>query len=416
MFIAARNKISGGYNIFIMPKAISHTLKRRHEPRRHLIPLYTATLLLSFHTFVVAYINSSFLEQFIPTSSVGMIYTIGSALSVIIFLFISRVLHRVGSFRLTIFLLLVNFLAVSGIAFANTIGIAVPLLLVHLISVPLIFFNIDVFLEAQIGNNETTTGSKRGLLLMLGSIVGSLAPLTSSLFIGDNNNLTNAYIFSAVLLIPIVMIMMAFFKDFSDPEYQEIDIFKAVGQFWRKLNIRYVFLATFTLQIFFMATVVYFPLYLVNEIGLSWHEFGIIMFFAQLAYVIFEYPIGIVADKYIGEKEMMGFGFLILAISISWMAFVSVADILVWSVIMFITRTGASLVEATTESYFFKQTTSTDSQIISFFRITRPLAIIVGTLIGSLALLYLPFNLLFIVFALLMVPALFFTFNLEDTK
>lgn len=401
---------------YIMPKAISRSLVKHHEPKRHLVPLYAATLLLGFHTFVVAYINSSFLEQFISASSVGMIYTIGSALSILIFLFISRVLHKVGSYNLTIFLLLLDFLAVSGMAFSDTIRVIVPLFLIHLISVPIIYFNIDVFLEAQIGNNETGTGGKRGLLLMLASIVGAAAPLTSALLISDDNDLTNAYVFSAGLLIPIVMIMIAFFKDFSDPEYEEIDVFKALRQFWRKVNIRYVFLATFTLQIFFMATVVYFPLYLVTEIGLNWSEFGIVMFFAQLAYVIFEYPIGIIADKYIGEKEMMGFGFLILAISISWMAFVSVADVLIWSIIMFTTRVGASLVEATTESYFFKQTTNTDSQIISFFRITRPLAIIVGTLIGSFTLLYLPFNLLFIVLAFLMIPALFFTLNIEDTK
>ena len=140
------------------------------------------------------------------------------------------------------------------------------------------------------------------------------------------------------------------------------------------------------------------------------------MFFAQLAYVVLEYPVGIIADKYIGEKEMMGFGFLIIAISMSWMAFVTEQSILIWSIIMFTTRVGAALVEVTTESYFFKQTKSSDAQIISFFRITRPLAYIFGALLASLSLLYLPFNLLYVVFALLMIPAMFFTMNIEDSK
>ena len=83
---------------------------------------------------------------------------------------------------------------------------------------------------------------------------------------------------------------------------------------------------------------------------------------------------------------------------------------------MFVTRVGAALVEVTTESYFFKQTKSSDAQIISFFRISRPLAYVMGALLASLALLYLPFNLLYIVFALLMIPAMFFTLNIEDTK
>jgi hypothetical protein len=105
-----------------------------------------------------------------------------------------------------------------------------------------------------------------------------------------------------------------------------------------------------------------------------------------------------------------------IAISTAWIAFVTVPSVVVWSVIMFITRVGASLVEVTTESYFFKQTRSSDAQIISFFRITRPLAYTIGATIASLALLYLPFNLLFIVIAFLMIPAMLVTLNITDTK
>lgn len=113
---------------------------------------------------------------------------------------------------------------------------------------------------------------------------------------------------------------------------------------------------------------------------------------------------------------MMGLGFMTLAISTAWISFVTVPSVLMWSVIMFVTRVGASLVEVTTESYFFKQTRSSDAQIISFFRITRPLAYAVGATIASLALLYLPFNLLFVVMAFLMIPAMFATLNITDSK
>lgn len=399
-----------------MPR-VSHSIALRQPPKRHLVPIYVASLLLSFHTFVVAYINSSFLSQFVADTAVGTIYTIGSALSVLIFLFISRVLHRVGNFNLTFFLLLLDLMAVSGMAFAETLRVAIPLFLVHAISVPLIIFNLDVFMEEQIGNNETSTGSRRGLLLTLTSFIGALSPLLSSLIIDySGGDFTNSYLLSAATLLPIIIILIAFFKDFSDPEYSEIDLFSALRTFWQNLNIRYVFLSHFTLQMFFMMMVVYAPIYLIKDIGLSWAEFGVIMFFAQLAYVVLEYPIGIVADKYIGEKEMMGFGFLIMAVSTSWMAFVTVPSVLAWAIIMFVTRVGASFVETTTESYFFKQTKSSDAQIISFFRVTRPLAYVIGALLASLSLLYIDFNLLFIVFASLMIPAMFFTFNIEDSK
>lgn len=395
-----------------------HTTQNYSQtPKRHLTPLYVTSLLLIFHAFVVAYINSSFLEQFISTTGVGAIYTIGSALSVLIFLFISRVLRRVGNFKLTFALLLLDFLAVGGMAFSETLRTALPLFLVHLITVPLIVFNLDVFMEEQIGNNETTTGSRRGLLLTLTSLTGAITPLISSLLIASaGGSFTYAYLLSAATLLPIMVILLFYFRDFSDPQYNEIDLFSAVRTFWMQSDIRNVFLVHFSLQIFFMIMVVYTPIYLTSTIGFSWADFGVIMLFAQLAYVLFEYPIGVIADKYIGETEMMGFGLLILIISMSWMSFVSVADVLVWSIIMFTTRVGASFIEITTESYFFKQTKSNDAQIISFFRITRPLAYVLGALIASLTLLYIPFNMLFTTFAILMIPAMFFTMNIKDSK
>lgn len=400
-----------------MPRSTHYGPPVTHQPKRRLIPIYTASLLLVLHSYLVAYINSSFLEQFISPAAVGTIYTVGNAVSVLIFLFISRVLRRVGSFKLTLGLLLLDFTAVLGMAYATELKVAVPLFLVHLISIPLLIFNLDVFMEEQIGNNETSTGSKRGLLLMLVSLIGATSPLISGLLVtGSTTVFTYPYLLSAFTLIPILVVLLFFFRDFTDPEYSEIDLFSAIRTFWNNKNIRYVFLSHFTLQIFFMLAVVYTPMYLIKEIGLTWAEFGFIMFFGQMAYVIFEYPIGIIADRYIGEKEMMGFGFLILTIAISWVSFVAVSSVFIWSIIMFVTRIGASLVEVTTESYFFKQTKSSDAQIISFFRVTRPLSYVVGALIGSLSLLYLPFNLIFIVFACLMIPAMFYTINIKDTK
>lgn len=399
-----------------MPRLIQN-FDLSKTPKRHLLPIYVITLLLIFHTYVVAYINSSFLDQYLTAAEVGLIYIVGSAISIVIFLFISRVLQRVGNYRLTITLLILNLLAVTGMALSESLRVAVPLFIIHLVTIPLIFFNIDVFMEEQIGNNETSTGSSRGLLLALISFIGAISPLVSSLLVnGDINSFTNVYLLSAATLIPIILILVFYFKNFNDPEYNEVAVISAIRTFWEQYNIRNVFLVHFVLQIFFMTMVIYTPLYLTNNIGLSWTEFGIVMFFAQMAYVIFEYPIGIIADKYIGEKEMMAFGFLIIAISMSWMSFVTIPDILVWSVIMFVTRVGASLVEVTTESYFFKQTKSTDAQIISFFRITRPLAYVFGALLASFSLLYLPFNLLFIIIALLMIPAMFLTFNIQDSR
>ena len=314
-------------------------------------------------------------------------------------------------------LLIVDGLAVLGMAYAESLRVVVPLMAAHLIIVPLIIFNLDVFMEEHIGNDEGLTGTRRGLLLTLLSLVGALSPFISSELIAKANGaFTYPYIVSALALLPIIFILLFYFKDFQDPPYTDMKALEAIRGFWLRKDIRAVFIVHFVLQIFFMCMVVFTPLYLIKYVGLSWAQFGMVMFFGQLAYVIMEYPIGIVADKLIGEKEMMALGLMILAISTAWISFVSVQSVLMWAVVMFVTRIGASFVEVTTEVHFFKRTNSTDAQIISFFRVTRPLAYIAGAIIASLSLLYLPFNLLFVVIAFLMIPAMFVTLDIQDTK
>ncbi|MEX0917738.1 MAG: MFS transporter [Candidatus Paceibacterota bacterium] len=388
-----------------------------HTPgqRGGLMAIYSVMLLLMFHFALVAYINSSYLTQFMESGSVGVIYFIGSALTVFIFLFISYILRKVGNYRITLLLLACNFLAVSGMAFANSLAVALPLFLIHLTVLPLLLFNLDVFLEALIGNNEGTTGSKRGLLLALTSFIGAISPLLSG-FIIDNSSFTYAYLLSALTLFPIAMILVFHFRHFQDPKYHEIKLLKAMRSFWKRHNIRMVFLSHFLLQVFFCFMVIYTPLYLATEINLSWSAIGIIIFAGQLAYAFFEYPIGYYADNHVGEKEMMAAGFLILAISSAFLAAIATTAIIIWIVAMFVTRVGASLVEVTTESYFFKHTKSSDAQIISFFRITRPLAYVIGALLGSLSLLYLPFNFVFITLGFLMILGIISALLIPDTK
>lgn len=383
---------------------------------RNAFAIYSAVLLLVFHSYLVMYINSSYIEQFVGTKAIGAIFTIGSALTVLIFLFVSRVLHSVGNYYATLIFLILNFLAVGGMALSDSLRTSIPLFVLHLTVLPLIIFNLDVFLEENIGNKESSTGGKRGLLLALVSLVGSVTPLLTGYLVGATGDFDNAYLLSAASLLPIIFIILFAFKNFADPKYKEIELFAAIRSFWIKQNIRFVFLANFLLQVFFFFMVVYAPLYLATVIGFDWAAIGLIIFAGQLAYVFLEFPIGKIGDLYLGEKEMMLSGFIILALTTASLAFVDTVAIWPWALLMFATRVGASFVEVTTESYFFKHTKSSDAQIISFFRITRPLSYVIGALLGSLAILYLPFNYMFIVVGILMLPGVIFAHRIKDTK
>jgi MFS family permease len=131
---------------------------------------------------------------------------------------------------------------------------------------------------------------------------------------------------------------------------------------------------------------------------------------------VFEYPIGIVADRYIGEQEMMALGFVILAITTALVATMSGVSVVWWMALMFVNRIGASLVEVTTESYFFKQVHSTDASLIGLFRLLRPAANVTGALMGSILLAFLPFPILFIIGAMVLTIGVYVPRFLVDTK
>ncbi len=378
--------------------------------------VYPLSLFFVFHLFLVAYINSSYMERFVSPEGVGALYTIGSAVGVLAFLFFSHALKVVGNVKLTLVLAIINGLSLLTLGLVDDRATAILAFVAFLIVNPLLYLNIDIFSETLIGKKENSTGHKRGLTLGLMSIAGVIAPLVMGIMVDGTDNLSQVYLVSTGILSLFIVWLLFAFSNFTDPDYDIFKIRTSLNSMWKKADIRNVMFSHFLLQVFFAWTIIYFPLYLYSELGFTWDSISYIIAFALFAYVIIEWPVGIIADRWLGEKELMALGFLILAISTSWISFVNTSEIWPWMVLFFITRVGAALVESTTEIYFFKHSNGDDADTISFFRLLRPLAAVVGALIGSATLLYLPFHLIFAVFGLLLVPGIYFANALRDTK
>ncbi len=379
--------------------------------------LYAALLLLSLHWAVVLYINSSYLEQFVSSQVVSGLYIVGAILTIVAFLYAPPLLTRFGNIRIAVALTILEIVALIGMAYLESVYAALILFIVHQAIVPLLLFHLDVLLEELIGSEESSTGGRRGLLLTIMSLTGALAALGMGTLIGsDEPQFTEAYVVSAAFLIPFLYILIRYFKNFKDPIYPSLRIIEGIQTFWHQRDLRNVFFAHFLLQLFFAWMVIYTPIYLFSVIGFNWEEIGRIMFVGLMAYVLLEYAIGFAADRYVGEKEMMAFGFAVIAIATSWFIFLDNTTILIWMIAMFMTRVGASFVETTTESYFFKHAQGKDTNIIGLFRITRPLSYVLGAALGAGTLALFKFEALFLILGLLMLPGLFFAMALKDTR
>lgn len=379
--------------------------------------IYVLAVIFAFHNSLVLFINSTYIERFVVPEVVGALFMIGSSLAVLSFLVISKILRRVGNVRLTIWLVVLEIIALVALGLTSSPAVAIVAFVVFLFMNPLIYLNLDIFSETLIGDDEASTGHKRGLILALISGAAVIAPLTISFIAGpDELHLKRVYLVAAGVFGLFLFIILSRFKNFTDPTYHEVKVFAALQDFWRDRNIRFSLLAQFILQLAFSWLVIYVPLYLVSIMGLSWADIGIAIAVGTLAYVLFEFPVGYVADTYIGEKEMMAFGFVIIGLTFISLSFITSSSLLIWILMMFIMRTGASLVETTVESYFFKHTKGSDTNYLSFFRLTRPLAIMTGGLLGSLSLLFLPFSNIFIVIGCTVIVGIYASYQIEDTR
>lgn len=392
--------------------------KRQLECGRSFRSIYFALLMLAFQSVVTLFINSTYLEQFVAPGTVGVLFMAGAAISIASLLTAAKPLRRFGNLSCALGLVALNILTLLGMGLIEISYVVIPLFVIHQALSPLLFFSLDVFLEGVTGTEEGHTGSRRGLILSMLSFASAIAPLLTGFILGDgiHPNFTAVYLTSAALLIPLGAFFYYNFRSFKDASYTDVNLVPALRAFWHDTNLRYVFCAHFLLQLFFAWMVIYAPLYLATELHFSWDAIGAILFVGLLAYVFLEYPIGLIADKYLGEQEMMAAGFMILGVSTAWLSFIATAAIVPWMVAMFMTRVGAAFVESTTESYFFKHAGGEDANVIGFFRITRPLAILIGAALGTMALLAVPFQFIFALLGMLLLSGVIFATLIEDTR
>jgi MFS family permease len=151
------------------------------------------------------------------------------------------------------------------------------------------------------------------------------------------------------------------------------------------------------------------PVYLMKNIGFGWEEIGIILSIALLPFVIFQIPIGKMEDQKHDEKMLLIFGFLIMAASVALMPFITEKSLVFWATILFVSRIGASIVEVSTETYFFKHVKSTNAGYISLFRMTKNMSFLIVPAIAGFAIYIMDIRYSWIILALIMLVGVRYT-------
>ena len=375
--------------------------------------LYTIGFIFSFTLSIPAYVNSSFLESLTSEQAIGIFYTISSTFSLATLLFLPRLLKKYGNYKVILtfsILFFVNFLGL--VSFDNRFLLLSCFLLMGSMSTAILFC-LDIFIEHNSLN--VTTGSIRSIYLTCVNLAWLFSPWFAGTLVVESSYRA-VYFVVALIMMPVIFIISASLSNFEDPEYKTFNIFETVKSIDANHNIKNIIVSNFLLQLFYSWMVVYTPIYLNQYIGFSWGDIGIIFSIMLLPFVFIQIPVGLLADKILGEKEILTLGFITMAIFTAVIPLIQNNNLFLWAGVLFMTRVGAAMVEVMNDTYFFKKVSDKNLNIIKFYRAVNPIAYIVGPMLATIFMIFLPMANIYYILGLLMIFGLRYSLTIKDTK
>lgn len=382
--------------------------------KNNLSILYFLGFVLAVSVALTGYIQSSFIESFVGLQWLGIFFVGAMFVTLIAMLFFSELISRFTNYRIVLLFLILKILAIAMLVLTNSSFWLFPTFILFIVTTNLIWINMDIFIESC--SSDRLTGKIRGTYFTFLNLGWVLTPLAAGYLVG-NNNYRLAFIAAGLLLIPVLIIFLFKQKKLKDHcHYKHKSILYTVKKILKSWNLKGIFLISFLLHFFYTVLVIYMPIYLNQYIGFSWPTLGLIFTFMLLPFILLEYPAGIMADKYLGEKEILILGFFIIIAASALFYFTQSTNVIIWALILFMSRCGAALVESMREAYFFKIVDVKHVDFINLFRTAQPLAYVVAAGLGIFLLSIYPLRYLFIFTATILLSGIYFTLRLRDTK
>ena len=389
---------------------------RHHPSIGRSTALYTISVMsffLSLHIALPSYFNSNFLSTLTNNNLIDLIYSAQAILTVIILLLMHNILRRFGNFRTTLALIAIQILAFYGIIFSTSIRLTAPFIVLSLTITYLISFTFDIFLEKN--SDVDHIGSIRGHYMTASNSAWILGPLFGGMLI-LGNNYKGVYVVAFGLLFPLLYIVYKNFSRFVDPQYPKVSLIQTFKSVARNPDISKLLIINTVLQTFYAWMTIYTPIYLYKNMGFDISEIGIIFTIMLIPFILVELPLGKLADRKLGEKEIMFTGYVIMGISTICLAFVGPKNLVIWTIVLFITRIGAAAAEIMIETYFFKKVDKKDSEILGAFRVTRPLSYLIAPILTSVSLFFVTDVYLFVILGVLCLITLIPISFIRDTN
>ena len=378
--------------------------------------IYGLVFMVAMIEAITGYVQSSYLNQFLPLEYIGLFLSLVTIITIAASFIYPRLARRYSTYRLMI---ITYFLAVAA-NFIMSSETAAWLILISFIvrylSIVFIFVNMDVLLENI--SDDGCTGVIRTKYLTAMNAAWLISPLIMGYLVGANNNYQRIYYVGGLLMLPALFLLITRRRQFIDAKnrYRQQDAAITISQLLGNRDRRGIFLSSLALQFFYGLMSLYTPIYLHQHIGLSWATLSIVFTVMLLPFVLIQMPAGILADRFLGEKEMLIIGNLIMIIAVAGIFFTKTANPFVWGFLLFFSRIGAALAESMHETYFFKKVDSRDMAVINLYRQNKPIGWLIASLAAFAALSFLPLISIFIVLIAGLIIGLIPIIHIRDTR
>ncbi|MBU6323771.1 MAG: MFS transporter [Patescibacteria group bacterium] len=382
---------------------------------RRILTLALANSAGGLHYFILAYITSSYLGQFLPDAQIGLVYGVSAALMLIGFAAAPAVLKRFSARESALALAALDLFTLLALSANPPAALAVALVALQGMLAPLVSYTLDLFLE-KATRDEGQTGHMRGMFLTSGNVALVASPLLIGLILGESSDYRRIFLTAAAAIFVFILLIAFRKKNIEDVQLEHsVSLWETFVCLVRNGETRSVLIANTILQCFFLWAPVYIPLYLHVSLGFSWSVIGPIFALMLLPFLLIELPMGYLEDSFRGARFVMAAGFLISGVSFAAVALITAStSIVTVAVILILTRVGAALIEVTSETSFFRGVSATDANSVSFFRMTRPLGMLIGPLIASAILFGISLDLLFVPLGALTLLGIPFAFGIKD--
>ncbi len=339
---------------------------------------------IGFLDALLLYILSSYFIQVAGEEKIGWFYFLAFTLVLWWLIRLQPLVRRFGSVRLLLFLL-INLIALSVIlSLDEPSWFGAGLLLFFMVCSNLVWSVMDVLVEDF--SADHVSGRVRGFYLTVLNLGLLMAPWLSTKVLSQFGYVGVFFLLTFGYTLVFLVALLGL-RSHKTKLLARVRFSTTLVKAWRNRNIRIIYLLSWMLEFFYAIMIVYAPILLIEQ-QLGWQDIGIVFTIMLLPFVLIQYPLGILADKKYGERELLCLSLIIMGIATLFFAISHHLSLVGWGVLLFLTRVGAAALEVLRDSFFYKQIGPQDTDMVAFFRTARPVANIVGAGVAVLFLAY----------------------------